>query len=110
MKKLTDFAKNTFRYEVIKRYGNLAIIKASTKEGGAVAYETIHVREREETKLFDNVMPATEYGPSNEQFGDQGFSYPNEAMALRKLDELIKSDRFKTKEYLLTHSVEGDKL
>jgi hypothetical protein len=73
MKKLTDFAKNTFHYSVIHRYGNLAVIKASTKEGGAVAYETIHIREREETKLFDNIMPATEYGPSNENFGEQGW-------------------------------------
>ena len=110
MKKLTDFAKNTFHYVVHKRHGNIAIIKAMTKTGGAVAYDVIHIREREEMKLFDNVMPATEYGPSNEDFGQHGWSYPNEDMALIKFYDLIKSDRFKTKEYLLTHSVEGDKL
>lgn len=110
MKKLTEFSKNTFHYTVIKRHGNLAIIKAMTKEGGAVAYETIHIRERLETKLFDNVMPATEYGPGNEEFGSHGFCYTNKEAAEKKFLDLIKSDRFETNKYLLTHNTEGDRL
>jgi hypothetical protein len=103
MKKLTDFAKNTFHYVVHKRYGNLAIIKALTKSGGTVAYDVIHIREREETKLFDNVMPASEYAPGNEEFSTHGWSYPNEIMAEKKFQELIETDRFKTKEYIQCH-------
>ena len=112
MKKLTDFAKNTFHYSIVKRHGNLAIIKAVTKTGGTVAYETILIREREEIKIFDNVMPASEYSPSNEEFGSFGWSWgsKDKHLAESKFEELIKSDRFKTKEYLLTHDTEGNKI
>jgi len=75
--------------------GNLAIYKQRLEEGrGCLAYEVIYIRQREETKLFNNVMPATEYGPSNENFGHFGWSFPDLERAEKKLDELIKSNCF----------------
>jgi len=95
MKKLTEFAKNGMHYKIIRREGNVAIAKASIEKGlGAVAYDVILIREREETKLFNNIVPAAEYGPSNENFGVFGFSYPNLEMANKKFDWIIETDYF----------------
>ena len=95
MKILEDFAKNGLHYKIVLRKDNLAILKACSKEsGGAVAYDVIVIRERKETKIFDNLMPATEYGPSNEEGGSFLWSYPNMEMAQGKFDELVESGRF----------------
>ena len=111
MKLLEDFVKNTFYYEQVKRYGNIAIYKQRLRKGeGGLAYEIFHVREREEMELFGNICPAAEYGPSNEDFGSQAWSMPTLSRAEIKLSELIDSDRFKTKEYLLTHKENGERI
>lgn len=111
MKLLEDFVKNGFYYEPIKRIGNIAIYKQRLRKGeGGLAYETIHIREREETMIVDNLCPAMEYGPSNESFGVEGFSYPSLVRAEAKMEELIREDRFKTKEYLLTHKENGERI
>jgi len=95
MKKLTEFAKNGMQYKIIRREGNIAIAKASMeKGGGAVAYDVILIRERGETKLFNNIIPATEYGPSNEEGGEYLWSYPNLKMAESKLNWLIETNYF----------------
>ena len=95
MKELKNFVKNTFFYEQVKRVGNLAIYKQRLEEGrGCLAYEVIYIRRRAETKLFDNVMPAAEYGPSNEEFSRFGWSYPSLELAQKKLDFLIETRHF----------------
>jgi hypothetical protein len=111
MKLLEDFVKNGFYYEQVRRHANVVIYKQRLRKGeGGLAYEVFHVREREEMELFGNICPAAEYGPSNEDFGSQAFSYPNLARAEAKMDELIREDRFKTKEYLLTHKENGERI
>ena len=111
MKLLEDFVKNGFYYEPLKRIGNIAIYKQRLRKGeGGLAYEVFHIREREEMELFGNICPAAEYGPSNEDFGSRAFSYPSLARAVEKADELIREDRFKTKEYLLTHKENGERI
>jgi hypothetical protein len=95
MKELKNFTKNTFFYEQVKRIGNLAIYKQRLEEGrGCLAYEVIYIRRRKETLLFDNIMPATEYGPSNEEFGRFGFSFPTLETAEKRFLELINSKYF----------------
>lgn len=111
MKLLEDFVKNGFYYEPLKRIGNIAIYKQRLRKGeGGLAYEIFHVREREEMELFGNICPATEYGPSNEAFGVEGFSYPSLVRAEAKMEELLREDRFETKKYLLTHKLNGERI
>ena len=111
MKLLEDFVKNTFYYEQFRRYGNIAIYRQRLRKGeGCLAYEIFHVREREEMMLFNNLCPAAEYGPSNEDFGSQAWSMPSLARAEEKMKELIRENRFKTKEYLLTHKENGERI
>ena len=111
MKLLEDFVKNTFYYELLKRYGNIAIYKQRLRKGeGGLAYEVFHVREREEMILFGNICPAAEYGPSNENFGSLAWSMPSLVRAEEKMKELIHENRFKTREYLLTHKENGERI
>jgi hypothetical protein len=95
MKELKNFVKNTYFYEQVKRVGNLAVYKQRLEEGrGCLAYEVIYIRRRAETKLFDNIMPAAEYGPSNEEFGHFGFSFPTLELAEKRFDELIETNYY----------------
>jgi hypothetical protein len=89
------FVKNTFFYEQILRNGQFAIYKqrlnatADKPVRGCLAFEVIKIREKEECVMFDKVVEAHEVGPSNEDFGQFGWSYPTLERAKDKLHLLI---------------------
>ena len=89
------FVKNTFAYEQVLRDGQIAIYKqrlnatADKPVRGCLAYEVVKIREKEESVMFGNVVEAHEYGPSNEDFGRWGFSYPDLDRAKTKFHALV---------------------
>ena len=89
------FVKNTFAYEQVLRDGQFAIYKqrlnatADKPVRGCLAYEVIKIREKEESVMFGNIVEAHEVGPSNEDFGQFGWSYPTLERAKDKLHALI---------------------
>jgi hypothetical protein len=94
MEKLVNYSKNKFYYELVVRQGNFGIFRQRLEPGkGCLAYEVIHIRFREETILFDKVWPATEYAPSNEEWGSHGWTLPTLEAAQNKLKELVEKEK-----------------
>lgn len=89
------FGKNGFHYEQVLRNGQIAIYKQrlpATEDKpvrGCHAYEVIVIRKKEESVMFGRVVEAHEIGPSNEEFGRLGWSYPTLERAKAKLHELV---------------------
>ena len=81
-----SFAKNGFHYEQILRRGNLAIYKQRLRPGvGCLAFEVIRIKQIPDTVMFKRQVPAHEAGPSNEDFGSHGWSYPTLERAKEKM-------------------------
>jgi hypothetical protein len=100
MKKLEDFQKNGFYYEQLKRLGFWAIYKQRLDKGkGCLAYEVIKIREREAGEMVIKKtgqvikFEAAEYGPSNEDFGYFGWSFPTLERAEQKLKWCIEHEK-----------------
>ena len=91
MKPLGDtYSKNTFHYELVVRDGDIAIFKQRLRPGvGCLAYEVIRVQKRAEYTIKGNVIPAHEAAPGNEEFGSEGWSYPDLERAKKKYHELL---------------------
>ena len=84
------FGKNTFFYEQVIRNGQIAIYKQRLRPGaGCLAFEVIIIRKKEESVMFGKTVEAHEIGPSNEEFGRWGFSYPDLERAKAKFHALV---------------------
>lgn len=85
----TTFAKNGFTYEQVERRGQLAIYHQRLRPGvGDMAYEVIRIKRVKEHVMFKKTVEAHEAGPSNEDFGSYGWSYPTLEAARAKLKVL----------------------
>lgn len=86
-----SFSKNGFHYEQILRDGNWAIFKQRLRPGvGELAYEVIRIKVAPEWIVGGKVIPAHEVGPSNEEFGKFGWSYPTLERAKVKFYEMVE--------------------
>ena len=75
MKKLeTNFKKNGFDYELVKR-NNVSAIFAQKSEGRVIAYETIRIKIWPDRKLNNRTLECGEYYPSTGSWGTDGFTY-----------------------------------
>lgn len=84
------FAKNTFHYEQVLRDGQIAIYKQRLRPGvGCLAFEVIRIKQVPEATMFGKVIEAHEAGPSNEDFGTFGWSYPTLERAKAKFHALV---------------------
>lgn len=89
------FVKNTFAYEQVLRNGQFAIYKqrlnatADKPVRGCLAYEVIRIKQVPEGEMFGKVVEAHEAGPSNEQFGTDGWTYPDLERAKAKFHALL---------------------
>lgn len=84
------FSKNGFHYEQLLRDGQFAIYKQRLRPGaGCLAFEVIKIRQKEESMMFGKTVEAHEVGPSNEDFGQFGWSYPTLERAKAKFHELV---------------------
>lgn len=97
MKPLEEtFNKNGFTYELHCRQGPYAIYKQRLRPGvGCLAYEVFIIRVRKggvEVQIGNGkpfTPPDMEYGPSNEDFGTFGWTYPTLDRAEAKYKELL---------------------
>jgi hypothetical protein len=92
MRKLENYKKNSFYYELVKRVDNFAIFKQRLRPGvGCLAYEVIVIRSYETHMRGENVVQASEFAPGNEEFGKFGWSFPTLEEAEVKFQWLIKN-------------------
>jgi len=82
MKKLTQYKKNGYNWQLLKREGNLAIFQSGQ------FYEVILIQSHNGRDIAGKHCEAAEYSPSNEQWGSKGWSYSNEQDALDKFASL----------------------
>lgn len=85
------YSKNGFHYELVVRDGPYAIFKQRLRPGaGCLAYEVIKIKCLKEAVMFGRTIEAHEVGPSNEDFGKSGWTYPTLARAKEKFRQLIE--------------------
>jgi hypothetical protein len=84
------FRKNGFHYELMKREGDIAMVKQRLEPGrGLLAYEILRIRRAEAREMHGKAIEAAEYGPCNEDFGKHGWSYPTIERAEAKFSEMV---------------------
>jgi len=87
MKKLTEYKRNGFKFEVIERAGNYALAQGS-RSGVIRTYEVFKVQSHNGLKFGGVDSPPAEHSPSNADWGSKGWTYQKEAAARSRLAEL----------------------
>jgi hypothetical protein len=88
----TEFGHSGFRLTQLKRVGDVAIYK-QTKGKQPSAFEVVVIRRREACVAFGTELPATEFYPTNTDWGSTGFTYRTLEEAERKFMELTDKER-----------------
>jgi hypothetical protein len=81
MKKLTQYAKNGYDYKIIQRENNFAIARGESRISSAINWEVIEIQSHNGLTMGGVFMPATEFAPSNNQWGIKGWTASNEQQA-----------------------------
>ena len=70
----TNFRKNGYEYELVKR-NEIAAIFAQKSEGRVIAYETIIIKFYAYTNTGNHIIEGGEYYPTTKMWGKDGFTY-----------------------------------
>lgn len=90
MIKLADkFIKQGCFYEMIRRWGDLAIYAVSYDGKRAIGYDTVIVITVPAGNLFGKYYPEHERYPSSEEFGFRGWSFSTFKMAENQLNNIL---------------------
>jgi hypothetical protein len=84
----TRFRHSGFELTQLKRVGDVAVYE-QTKGKQPPAFEVVVIRRREACVAFGTELPATEFYPTNTDWGSMGFTYCSLEEAERKFGELI---------------------
>jgi hypothetical protein len=78
MKILTKYSKNGYDFTIVKREGDLAIAKGHSRNSEAVNWEVIEIQSHDGLKMGDAFVAPAEFAPSNNQWGNKGWTAWNE--------------------------------
>jgi hypothetical protein len=81
MKELTHYYKNGYDFALVARTGDLAIARGISRHTGRVNWEIIEIQSHNGIQMGDNWVEACFYPPSNNQWGDKGWTALNEKHA-----------------------------
>lgn len=87
MKLLTEYYKNGYTFKIIKREGNFAI--AEGHKGGLKHpnFEVIEIRSHNGLQMGDNWVEPKEFPPSNNEWGNRGWTALNDRHAKELFDK-----------------------
>lgn len=81
MKILTKYSKNGYDFTIVKRENNLAIAKGDSRNCAAVNWEVIEIQSHNGLKMGEAFIPPSEFAPSNNQWGNKGWTASSEQQA-----------------------------
>ena len=90
MKKLKEYKRNGFKFEVIERVGDYALAQGS-RDGVIRTYEVFRVQSHNGLKFGGVDSPPAEHSPSNVDLVCNGWKYQKEAAARSRLYALSKN-------------------
>ena len=92
MEKLpVQYVKNTFRYDLISRDGDVSIYSQTMPETGKlIGYEVFEVQKKEAFSLNGYDYPAKEAVPSTTQWGQTAFTVFDLSRAKQRQAELLQ--------------------
>lgn len=94
MKTLKYYKKNGHEFAIIERDGSLAIAHGRKVTGSSETWEVIHIQSHDGREIAGKFCEATEYPPSNEQWGAKGWTFTREDQARARLQsEIEKRER-----------------
>lgn len=73
MNKLTEYKRNGFSFQLVKRIGGFAFFHGKRKDINA--YEVIKIQSNNGRTIAGKSFPPSEFPPSNEQWGTYGWSF-----------------------------------
>jgi hypothetical protein len=82
-----EFTASGWTFKQLRRENNKAIY-IKTKGNGLESFEVIRISKHETYEIAGNSIPAAECYPSNEQWGDLGWSYNDIKEANKKFNKL----------------------
>jgi hypothetical protein len=88
MKELTEYAKNGYDYQIIRRENNLAIAVGKSRISNSINWEVIKIQSHNGMIMAGVHMPPAEFPPSNNQWGIKGWTALNEEQAIKIFDKL----------------------
>ncbi|MCK9587800.1 MAG: hypothetical protein M0Q93_00390 [Terrimicrobiaceae bacterium] len=93
MKKLSDsFRKEGFDHKVLKREGDVVLIRKTKEAGGHYdGYEVAIVQSHQGYRFGNETFPPAEFMPRNEDWGWKGFSFTDLERAEIKFAKLVKA-------------------
>jgi len=91
MKQLTEYAKNGYDYKIIQRENNFAIARGESRISSAINWEVIEIQSHNGLTMGGVFMPATEFAPSNNQWGIKGWTASNEEQAKEIFNKRIQN-------------------
>lgn len=86
-----EFTKWGFTFKQIAREGDIACYKQT--KGEQVSYEVIRIRRHDGYTIAGNEIAPSEIYPSNEKWGDDGFTLTTKESAYKKMDWMAEVDR-----------------
>ena len=97
MKTLTEYTKNGYRFTLVKRQGNIAIFRGEYIEAPSIAghFEVIRIQSHNGREVHGKWCEPTEYPPSNNQWGADGFTCMRRERAEERFAELVEKEAFK---------------
>jgi hypothetical protein len=74
MKQLIEYSKNGYDFKIVHREQNLAIAKGKSRNSDSINWEVIKIQSHNGLTMGGVFMPATEFAPSNNQWGTKGWT------------------------------------
>jgi hypothetical protein len=93
MKKLDkDFESAGFKYKQIHRENMYAIYERHHNTSEIKHFEVIKIQSHNGLEIAGNKIPPSEYYPSSNSWGTNGFTCINKQSSYNRLDRLMKDD------------------
>lgn len=89
--KLIAYGKNGHEFNLVTRRGNLAIFKGISRANGSETFELIEVQSHNGREIAGKHFPPAEFAPSNEQWGNKGWTFTNQSDAEKRMSEMEES-------------------
>ena len=83
------FYKNSYKHELVWRDESHAITKLTEPStGGFICYEAFEIQKTGDVYIKNNLLQGTEHTPSNERWGNLGYSVRTIDEAHKKINQL----------------------
>lgn len=90
-----EFSQNGFNFKQVARDGVVAVYEKTKPSMRFPSFEVVKIGMSREREAFGVKFEAGETYPSNESWGDRGWTCQTKESAFKKMDEWVEAERLK---------------